>query len=204
MPPCWSVVEAGFFQGHVLHHCPMPPSRVDGKRKVAWEMPPLLPPQTLKSHLTVLSSQQSSPSLGGITSPRATSEFTRPGPVWLSYTSSSDFKGSHTGWLNNDRLRWPRNRKQFNTVLSGPDRQMKHQILARYKLQASQRYFLFVCFSHATWLLSDCRRPPLWGLQDDCHVVKSFSSLSYFLISKEGLESPQHWFFLFKDLLVLD
>lgn len=46
--------------------------------------------------------------------------------------------------------------------------------------------------------------PPPWGLQDDCRVVKSFPSLSRILISKEGLESPQHWLFLFKDLLVLD
>jgi hypothetical protein len=61
---------------------------------------------------------------------------------------------------------------------------------------------VFVCFSHVSGFLSDCRELPLWDLQDDCHIVKSFPSLSHFLISKEGFESHQRWIFLFKDQFV--
>lgn len=68
----------------------------------------------------------------------------------LSCASSSDFKGLGAGSPSNDRLRWPKNRKQFNTVLSGPARQMKHQILALDKIQASQRHFCL--FAFLMWL----------------------------------------------------
>lgn len=120
-------------------------------------MPPILPPQTLKSILMTLSKpagfSRSHSAWGGFPWPQATStgsEFTKLRPVQLSYISRSDFKGSHAGRFNNDRLSWPKNRKQFNTVHSGQDRQIKHQILALYKIQASQRYFCL--FAFLMWL----------------------------------------------------
>ena len=66
-------------------------------------------------------------------------ESTKPGPVRPSCPSISDFKGSHAGRLNNDRLSWSKKRRQFTTVLSGLAGQIKHQIFVLYKIRASQR-----------------------------------------------------------------
>lgn len=116
-------------------------------------MPPPLLPQTLKYRLTTLSSHQfvqSSHSLRWLRLSSGHSRWCRAHPaglVHLSCASSSDFKGLGTGNPSNDRFRWPKNREQFNTVLSGPVRQMKHQILALDKMQALQRHFCLFAFS---------------------------------------------------------